>query len=203
MAVPTPSQARKLITDPCLEQNKGRRRVFWTTQQEACGEYFLCGNECSIPGLQYVDNDDPYVEPGTLPSSSGYRTIMNTDWILSLILNILNTRARNDSRCPSPTAVYGHWSESYRTDNLWIGSRLWNAAEKSYIRVADSVQAIQAAIEADMGKLVVLGVADSVSVEATYQGRNSVVVIVSATKTNVRHVLNLSGTFVSDTWIWH
>ena len=198
----TTSQARKLITDPCVGQNAGRRRVFWTTKQ-VCGEYFLCGHNCSIPGLEYEDSSDPYVDPGTLPASSGYRTIKNDEWILSLILNILNTRARNDSRCPSPAAIYGHWSESYRTDSLWIGSRLWNAAEKSYIRVSDSVKAIQAAIQADVGKLVVLGVADSVTAEATYRGRNSVEVIVTATKTNARHVLNLSGTFVSDTWVWH
>ena len=211
----SPAAFRRLITDPCIGQNEGRRRIFWTTQQNACGEYVLCGHECAIPGLEYLDSEAEYVSDNrtTFPSrgpanrdavwEDGYRSIKTTEWILSLILNILNTRARTDSRCPSPAAVYGHWSESYRDDNLWIGSRLWNAAEKSYIRVADSVKAIQAAIEADMGKLVVLGVADSVKVEATYRGRNSVEVAVEATKMNARHVLNLSGTFVSDTWVWH
>jgi hypothetical protein len=209
----TPSQARRLLTDPCLVQNEGRRRVFWTTQENACGDYFMCGHECAIPGLEYIDDPKDYTGPSTAapfgnPRSGdvvwpdGGRSIKNTEWILGLILNILNTRARTDLRCPSPAAVYGHWSESYRTDNLWIGSRLWNAAEKSYIRVADSVKAIQAAIQADVGKLIVLGVADSVTVEATYRGRNSVEVTVVATKTNARHVLNLSGTFVSDTWVW-
>jgi hypothetical protein len=206
---------RRLITDPCLGQNEGRRRVFWTTKQAACGEYFQCGHECSIPGLVYVDTEKEYIDqlkstfPARGPSNQevvwedGSRSIRNTEWILSLILNILNTRARSDSRCPSPAAVYGHWSESYRDDSLWVGSRLWNAAEKSYIRVSDSVKAIQSAIQADVGKLVVLGVADSVKVEAVYRGRNAVEVTVEAIKTNARHVLNLSGTFVSDTWVWH
>jgi hypothetical protein len=186
-----------VIDDPCLAQNAGRRRIFWTTQPEACGSYVSCGVECSIPGLVYEDSTEPHisVEPAG-------RTIKTTDWINSLILNILNTRARSDIRCPSPAAVYGHWSESYRGDGLWVGSRLWNAASKSYIRVADSVKAIEAAVKADVGKLVVLGVADSVSVDATYQGRNSVAVVVVATHAQARHVVNLSGTLTADTWIW-
>jgi phage gp46-like protein len=187
---------------PCLDQQIGRRRIFWTTRQNACGTYNLCGQTCSIPGLEYEDHDDPYPEQG-LPASSGYRTIKNDEWLLGLILNILNTRARTDMRCPSPAAVYGHWSESYRSDGLWIGSRMWNAASKSYIRVNDGVKAIEAAIRADMGKLVVQGVADSVEVTATYRRHNSVEVMVTATKTNARHVLNLSGSFVSNNWVWH
>jgi len=179
------------VNDPCIEQNIGRRRIFWTTQHQACGEYTMCGYECSIPGLVYEDKPDDF------------RTIENKEWLLSLILNILNTRARTDLRCPSPAAVYGHWSESYRDDGLWIGSRLWNAASKSYIRIADGVKAVQAAVQADMGKVVALGVADNVTVEAVYRGRNSVEVTVVATKMNARHVLNLSGTFVTDTWVWH
>jgi hypothetical protein len=187
-----------IVDDPCLTQNIGRRRIFWTTQQAACGDYIVCGYECKIPGLEYINSDEPHITGEPRP-----RTIKTTEWLRSLILNILNTRARSDLRCPSPAAVYGHWSESYRNDGLWIGSRLWNAAEKSYIRIADSVKAIQAAIQADMAKLTILDVADSVTVEAFYRGRNSVEVTVTATKASARHVLNLSGTFVSDTWVWH
>jgi phage gp46-like protein len=163
----------------------------------------LCGNECQIPGLEYEDHEDPYPDQSPPPGSRGYRTIKNDEWLLGLILNILNTRARTDLNCPSPAAVYGHWSESYREDGLWIGSRLWNAADKSYTRTSDAVKAIEAAIKADMAKLVMMGVADSVEVEATYRRHSTVEVIVTAIKTNARHVLNLSGTFVSDTWVWH
>ena len=69
--------------------------------------------ECAIPGLDYEDMADPYPDQG-LPGqvSRGFRTIRNDDWLRGLILNILNTRARNDRRCPTPAAVYGHWSES-------------------------------------------------------------------------------------------
>lgn len=183
-----------LLLDPCLEQNAGRRRIFWTTRAEACGSYILCGAECSIPGLEYED-DDTKIEGG--------RTIKNDEWLQGLILNILNTRARTDSKCPAPQAVYGHWSESYRDDNLWIGSRMWNAAEKSYIRIADAVKAIGAAVQADMGKLTAMGLADSVAVEATYRGRNRVDIMITAVSRRTRHVLNLSGTYATDTWVWH
>jgi hypothetical protein len=186
------------VNDPCLGQNVGRRRIFWTTRPEVCGSYILCGIECAIPGLEYKVVDDPVVGHG----ATG-RTIKNDEWLQSLILNILNTRARTDLRCPSPAAVYGHWSESYRDDGLYIGSRLWNAASKSYIRVADAVKAIAAAIKSDMGKLTAQGLADSVDVDAVYRGRNRVDVTITAIVRNARHVLNLSGTYASETWVWH
>jgi len=191
-----------MITDPCIEQNSGHRRIFWTTRPQACGEYILCGVECSIPGLEYEDKEGPYVDQGPTPSS-GLRTIKNDGWLQSLILNILNTRARNDIKCPTPAAVYGHWSESYREDGLYIGSTLWNAAEKSYVRTNDAVKAIKAAVTADMGKLIALGLADSVEVEATYRGSNRVDVAVTAVTSSGSSRVDLSGSFVSETWVWH
>ncbi|MGY2987720.1 phage GP46 family protein [Bradyrhizobium sp. USDA 4508] len=180
------------VNDPCLDQNVGRRRIFWTTRPDVCGGYIQCGVECSIPGLEYQDVEEP----------PGGRTIRNDDKLRSLILNILNTRARTDLRCPSPAAVYGHWSESYRDDGLYIGSRLWNVAAKPYVRITDAVKAIKAAVTADMAKLMVTGVADSVEVDATYRGRNRVDIVITAVARGASHVLNLSGTYSSDTWVW-
>jgi len=177
------------ILDPCLEQTKGRRRVFWTTKRIACGEYTSCGANCGLPGLQYEDTTDG-------------RTIVNDEWLVSLVLNILNTRARSDLQCPTPMAIYGHWSESYRKDGLYIGSTLWNAAEKKYIRVADSVRAIEAAVKADMAKLVSLELATSVNVAAEYIGRSSVALMVEAVVAQNKHVLNLAGSFVTGAWVW-
>lgn len=174
----------------CLEQNVGRRRLFWTTRPEACGAYDLCGQACSIPGLEYENREEG-------------RTIKNDEWLLGLILNILNTRARTDMKCPSPAGVYGHWSESYRADKLYIGSRMWNAAEKNYVRTADAVKAVGTAVQGDMAKLKFMGVADSVSVEATYAGNGAVKVTIIATVMNNPHVLNLSGSMTSGTWVWH
>jgi phage gp46-like protein len=180
----------------CLKRDQGNRRIFWTTRL-VCGDYTVCGHPCSIPGLEYEDQDDPEDSNGI------YRTINNDEWLRSLILNILNTRARNDVRCPPPTAVYGHWSESYRDDGLYIGTRLWNVADKSYRSCLDEVKAIGAAVQADMGKLVALGIATSVKVEAVYHDRTHVDVIVQATTTTGSSRIDLSGAFVSESWIWH
>lgn len=185
------------LNDPCLEQNQGRQRTFWATRQDVCGQYALCGVPCTLPGLEY---DEPI---------AGSRTIKTDEWLKGLILNILNTRARTDAKCPSPAAVYGHWSESFRGDNLHIGTRLWNAAEKAYTRVGDAVKAIEAAVRADVSKLIALKLVDSVQVEVVYAGHSRVDVFVATKTLNRRQVLNLSGAFTSvgaspsGTWVWH
>ena len=194
--------------DPCLEQHVGHRRVFWTTRVGACGSYQLCGIECAIPGLEYedIENPDPYpshpINPVD-PHEGRYRTIKTEDWLQGYILNILNTRARTSVRCPSPAATYGHWSESYRDDGLYIGSTMWNAAEKSYVRTADAVKAIAVAVRADMGKLIALGIAETVDVEATYRGSNSVAVVVTVNTITGQSRIDLSGSFVSESWVWN
>lgn len=172
----------------CLELNEGTRRVFWTTM-DSCGRYNLCGEECVIPGLKYIDKPEG-------------RTIANEDWIRSLVLNILNTRARSDLKCPSPAGTYGHWSESYRDDDLYIGTRVYNAAEKPYARILDGVKAIGAAIRSDVGKLIILGLADTVDVDVVYRGRSKVEVTVTVVYRNVRRTVNLAGTYSTDTWVW-
>jgi hypothetical protein len=120
-----------------------------------------------------------------------------------LILNVRNTRARTDLKCSTPAAIYGHWSESYRDDNLYIGSTLWNAAEKKYVRISDAVSAIGAAIKADLSKLIAMRVIDSVDVQAVYRGNMRVDVNVTVTSVQVSHVINLSGTYATNTWVWH
>ena len=55
--------------------------------------------------------------------------------------------------------------ESYRDDGLYIGTRLYNVAEKSYPRIMDGVKAIGAAIRSDVGKLVILKIADDIDVD--------------------------------------
>jgi len=177
-------------TEPCLDQNVGQRRLFWTTHPQACGDYTMCGVVCSIPGLVYEDGPDDG------------RTIATDGWLTSLVLNILNTRSRTDLKCPSPAAVFGHWSESYRNDGMYIGSTLWNAAEKSYLRIADNVKAIVAAIRADMSKLIALGIAVGIDVEGTYKAAGRVDVTIKITTTTGSSLIGLSGTFVSETWVW-
>ena len=162
----------------------------------------MCGVDCYIPGLSYTPNVDPTHPDNTLPEDLNYRSIEISGWLQGLILNILNTRARTDAKCPAPAAVFGHWSESYRDDDLYIGSTMWNAAEKPHIRTADAVKAVNNAVRADMGKLIVQGIATDVTVETTYRGNNSVAVVVTVFTTTGSSKLNLSGSFVSDTWVW-
>jgi hypothetical protein len=172
----------------CLPSDEGRRRVFWTTM-DSCGRYNLCGAECSIPGLQYIDKPEG-------------RTIANDDWIRSLVLNILNTRARSDLKCPTPAGTFGHWSESYRDDGLYIGTRLFNAAEKSYSKILEGVKAIGAAIRSDIGKLIILGLADDVDVDVVYRGRSRVDVTIAITIRSVRRTVDLAGTYGTNAWVW-
>jgi phage gp46-like protein len=185
-----------MTIDPCLTADVGRRRVFWTTQPQTCGSYALCGEECVIPGLEYVDSEKP-TSSRTVP-----RTIKNTDWLRGLVLNILNTRARTDLKCPTPAGTFGHWSESYRQDGLYVGSTLWNAASKFYTRVSDSVKAIEAAIRADMGKLVAMGLVESVTVTASYKSGNRVDVTIAATAKGMQSDINLAGTYAAEKWAW-
>lgn len=131
------------------------------------------------------------------------RTILNTNWLNSLVLNILNTRARNDIACPTPAAVYGHWSESYRDDGIYIGSRFWNAAEKSYARVNDAARAIEVMIEADMHKLIQMKLASNVKVDARYIGSGQVGVEITITSAaGVDTTIKLTGALVVGGWEW-
>lgn len=56
------------MNDPCLTQQLGRRRVFWTTQPRVCGDYFLCGSECEIPGLEYTSSIAPPISKTDEPA---------------------------------------------------------------------------------------------------------------------------------------
>jgi phage gp46-like protein len=151
-----------------------------------------------IPGLEYVRIEDEATR-----AEIG-RTISNDEWVRGLILNIINTRARNDRPCPTPAAVYGHWSESFFREGEWlyIGSTLWNAAEKMYSRCQDAVRAIEAAVRADLGKLIAQGIVSSVQVRAVYHRQSHVDVMIDTVTSTGRTRIDLSGAFVSESWIW-
>ena len=183
------------MIDACIQEQLGRRRIFWTTQPRGCGDYTACdGDNCTLPGLQYVES--------TNPQQPTERTIRNDNWLTGLVLNIINTRARTDSKCPSPVAMYGHWSESYRDDGVYVGATLWNVIEKSYARVKDAVHAIETAIQADVSKLISLKLVNNVNVDAQYQGRNSVAISITLITMQSKHVINLSGSFAAGEWVW-
>lgn len=178
-----------MIQDPCLNLNVGQRRAFWTTRPQACGEYNVCGAQCVVPGLEYEDRGDE-------------RTIKTDDWLNSLVLNILNTRARTDMKCPAPNAVFGHWSESYRDDGLYIGATLWNAAAKSYRNTTANANAIINAVRADLNKLTALQVVQNVEVDGRYVDAGRVEIVVLLTSSAGQNRINLAGVLVSEGWVW-
>lgn len=185
-------------TNRCEDLPASRLRNFWTTQPMACGEYTQCGDACGIPGLQYIDQE-VYI------TGNQGRTIAVNDWLYSLLLNILNTRAREPAtKCGVPTAnVGGHWSESYRDDGLYTGTMIWTQAHKTYSSVNDAVKMLTVQLQADAGKLIKMGVATSVEVTVVYKGKNQV----EATITVIgpladEHILTLTSERVSSEWIW-
>src|SRR5262245_26348080 len=121
--------------DRCAPLPVQRRHYFWATQPAPCGEYVECGEHCGIPGLVYVEHPNG-------------RSISTDSLIRSLILNIINTKARDPlAKCIPPIAVGGHWSESYREDNLKSGTRIWSTAQYPVSRIQDATNLLKAQLQ--------------------------------------------------------
>lgn len=149
-----------------------RSKCFWATQPCGCGNTTdSCGNDCCVPGLRIE-------RQGTA------KTILNDNWVQSLILNILNTDKRvSPTICGyRPNAVKGHWSESFigrgnglngkATSGYRVGTGIRQINTKG-LRVTEIRARFEAELTASMQKLVLLGVAASVRVEVEYRGGNA------------------------------
>ena len=193
-----------------------RRRTFWTTQLTACGTHDgECNASCGSPGLSFVPvtcTDDicecctpPDVNPQCLDAAQKRlpRTFVTTEWIKSLALNILMTDARlEDKPCGYvPGTQGGHWSESFRTDNLKIGSLVRNLPFAASMR--ESIALVKARLIVDMTKLVTMGLATSIKVEVTYTGgRQAHADIIIYGQSGDENRVGLSGTRLNNTWAW-
>lgn len=192
-----------------------RRRTFWTTQPGACGSDPSCTGDCGRPGLQYTTSGcgrlqcqccpPPTVDTTCPPGEQTPqpRTFVTSDWVRSLVLNILLTNARlpNTACGYRPGAQGGHWSESFRTDGAKSGSNIRNLPKSMNIR--DSVALAKATIEADLAKLVKMGIAQSVTVTAEYLGSNVMsadIEIMSPTGIGTR--VGLTGNRNGNSWAW-
>lgn len=167
-----------------------RRKVFWATQQDACGIDPSCGFECAAPGLSLEEQD-----AGT--------TIATNDWVRGLVLNILGTDGRKpDTACGyRPGAQGGHWSDSFRGDGRRAGTLVRNIPTSISIR--DSVALARATLEADLSKLVNMGVAQKVSVTAAYVGGNVMTATVDIVGPNgVVSRVGLTGQRSPNAWAW-
>ena len=185
-----------MAVDNCGAPTDTRRRTFWTTQVAACGEYVACGDECGIPGLQFDQDVDVSVG----------RTFLTNDWVRSLLLNILNTNGRQPATaCGVPPGTQGgHWSESYREDGLKTGSLLRDALQRPVARVQEGVNLVRAQVQADVYKLVQLGVASRVDVTAEYAGSNKidVTIVVYGPSSLTTNVVNLTADRLTNAWVW-
>lgn len=168
-----------------------RRRVFWTTQPDACGSGEACGADCGQAGLALA------------ALSNGSRSIVNADWVRGLALNILLTDGRMpDNRCGwRPGAQGGHWSESFRKDGQKIGTTVRSIPAKGSIR--ESIALVRAQLIADMAKLVKLKIAQDVIVETEYLGGNKMAATITIIAPDgVSTSVGLSGTRTTNAWAW-
>lgn len=177
----------------CTSQAATRRKIFWTTQPDACGTYQSpCNDTCGDPGLQ-------------LNAVSGEgSTFATNDWLRSLILNIFGTDGRlPESVCGVQAGTQGgHWSESYRTDGQSIGTLLRSLEPVG--RIQDSIAMVRARAQADAGRLVTLGVASAVDVAVTYLGgtRVSIDIEVTSPSGSETNRVNLLGDRIANEWVW-
>lgn len=141
----------------------GQRR-FWTTQPDACGIQDHCeiNVECGRPGLSLQHNE------------ANQASIVNSDWVRSLALNMLMTDARRrDTRCGyAPGTLNGHWSESFMDGGQPVGTHVRYVSSSSSVR--DAMQLIKAEVLATLQKLIDYGVAVEVTVETEYKGSGSI-----------------------------
>lgn len=139
------------------------QRTFWTTQPDACGSAGSCsiGIECGRPGLGVNSTDDG-------------DTFVTSDWVRSLALNMLLTDARRrDTRCGyAPGTINGHWSDSFSSNAQPVGSHVRYVDASTSVR--DAVLLIKAEVLMTLQKLIDYGIAESVEVEALYQGSGKI-----------------------------
>jgi phage gp46-like protein len=174
----------------CVIPIEGRRRIFWTTQIDACGVKQECQSDCGSSGLKLL-------------SKPGGRTFANNNFVTGLALNILLTKGRKaDSFCGfRPGARGGHWADTFRDDNQTSGSALWDLPTQ--YSVAESIKLVKALMQSALQKLVVYGVALSVEVTVTYAGGNTfnaVVDIQGSDGNNSR--VGITGSRLENSWVW-
>lgn len=174
----------------CIIPIEGRRKIFWTTQPDACGVESNCQSNCGSSGLK-------------LKAQNGGRTFATNDYVRSLALNIMLTKGRKaDTACGyRPGARGGHWMDTFRNDGQLTGSQLWDLP--TTYSVAESLKLIQALMQSSLQKLVAYGVAQSVDVTVTYAGGNvfSALVDIRGSDGNNSRV-GVTGNRLENAWVW-
>jgi phage gp46-like protein len=188
------------MNDCLIAPVTGRRRTFWTTQP-CLSVVDACGSECETHGLVYACSDGGdciNYAPGK------QRTIVTSDWVRGLALNILLTDGqKDDTPCGwRPNARGGHWSDGYRENAGNSGSRVRYL--KAHGRIADAIAELITIVRHDMQKLVSYGVAKSVDVTASYLGSNRAKLEINVFGDGGSSVnVGISGTRIANSWVWN
>lgn len=168
----------------------GRRKLFWSTQPDACGASQDCGRSCGNPGLAF-DQD-----------TGEERTISNSNWVRGLAINMLMTDGKRPGiPCGyTPGGQAGHWSESYANGDL-IGTLLRTIEPGG--RVVEITALVKAHVESTMQRLVSRGVALKIETEVTYAGSGRFLIGVSILGTNNQMTkVGITAERMTNAWIW-
>lgn len=175
----------------CTIASADRRRKFWVTQPDSCGDDQSCGVVCGKPGLKSIQTPQGV-------------TFATTDYVRGLAINILLTNGRKpDSSCGTGAGYRGgHWSDAFRTDGQTSGSLLRQVYPRG--RISENIAELQAAAQRDLEKLVVYGVATSVDVSVVYKGRNVAELTATILGQNGQSTkVGVSGVRLENSWVWN
>lgn len=210
---------RRIDNSRCVTPPTCERRVFWSTQIDACPPVEVCDQPCAVPGLRLVPVRDECAADGlgcfdsTCPNDAVDEigtTIDTSNYVVGLALNILLTDARrDDTECGwLPGRRGGHWSETFIGGSAQTGS---SARVGSRVRfhsgrgsIQEQVNEIEAYAQDDLAKLVTYGVASKVDVEAKYVGRGSVAVqaTIYGSAGEVLGRVGVKGQRAANGWVW-
>lgn len=181
----------------CVETSVDRRRLFWATQPDSCGSETRCGYACGVAGLSYAD-DDITIEAGDT------RTILTTDWIRGLVINMLMTDGREPNTACGyrPNSQGGHWSQSYLQDGTSdVGTLLRTVAPN--LTVNETLATVVAYAKSTLQRLVARGVAVDVEVTGAYAGSGTIqlnVIVYGQDQTITK--VGLDGSRLKQSWVW-
>lgn len=170
----------------CIPSAAGRRNLFWATQPDAGGSFTHCDGDCGYPG---------FVQDGS--------SLVSTDWLRGLIINMLMTDGKEpDTRCGyTAGAQGGHWSESYMTGAAVVGTLIRSIGPQG--RVTETTALLKAYAQSTLDRLIERGVASTVECTVAYKGVGRF-----ALDVEVRGVANdlakvgLTGERLTNGWIW-
>jgi phage gp46-like protein len=208
---------------PCIPPPRSRFRRFWATQPNVCpSEPGQCNytdpnnlaTDCEKPGLQLLVTIDPAWEqltcaydgkgglPDCAPPITG-ATINTENYVQGLVLNILGTNAAQaPSICGNiPGQRLGYWLDSIAGNKS--GSSIRYVPTLGFT-TAQAVQFIQMQADADLKKLIQYGVANSVTVTASYVGNGTIALkIVVEGVDDTTTVVNSTMTKITNAWVWN